>query len=208
MNITAVLSKFKNISKFANYRYFSSCQSLEGKNSTSDLDQPFPIITDDSKDVHLDPNIHKRLLDSPNNFDTNSQQKLLKISILGKEISRKAYWEEIRSLCKLSCKNSWKCRFHMHAHRNWFILTKLKLQQKKLVNFSFEFIRWPRDLLKTWISASKIHWLYKIKSQQIWKCINKMKIDFQKEKQRSFMILVIFIGKNPGIEILNNGAVK
>ena len=35
-----------------------------------------------------------------------------------------------------------------------------------------------------------------------------MKIDFQKEKQRSFMILVIFIGKNPGIEILNNGAVK
>jgi hypothetical protein len=90
MNITAVLSKFKNISKFANYRYFSSCQSLQGKNSTSDLDQPFPLITDDSKDVHLDPNIHKRLLDSPNNFDTDSQQKLLKISILGKEILRKA----------------------------------------------------------------------------------------------------------------------
>lgn len=94
MNITAVLSKFKNISKFANYRYFSSCQSLQGKNSTSDLDQPFPLITDDSKDVHLDPNIHKRLLDSPNNFDTDSQQKLLKISILGKEILRKAYWEK------------------------------------------------------------------------------------------------------------------
>ena len=79
----AALSRLRIVPKFTNHQYFSTCQLLREKESSLDLDRPFPIITDDSDNVQLNPNKHRRLLDFPNEIGSDSHQKLLKICILG-----------------------------------------------------------------------------------------------------------------------------
>ena len=53
----------------------------------------------------------------------------------------------------------------------------------------------------------KIHWFYKIKSQQIWKCTLQMIIDFKNKKENDYSLLVIFTLKSFEIEISNKGFV-
>ena len=83
-----------------NCRNFSTCISVRNKDSpfdsiNADTDliktdnfpiktDTFPIISDESdQNIHLNPNKHRRLLDSPGDFATEGQQKLLKVCILG-----------------------------------------------------------------------------------------------------------------------------
>ena len=82
-----------------NYRNFSTCITVRNKdtfdstNADTDLiktdsfpikTDTFPIISDESdQNIHLNPNKHRRLLDSPGDFATEGQQKLLKVCILG-----------------------------------------------------------------------------------------------------------------------------